>query len=439
MPGLAIPVPGGAARPGLCTDCGVSRMSDPKACGRACQFIRPDYPGLETATHGRPADPARGDEAHFGVTLAMHRARLAPPAHGAQWSGLTTAIAAEALASGRVDAVLAMTADPEDRWRPRPAIVTDPEAMAACRGMRMGYAPLLALVEPAIAAGHRRLAVVAIPCQTYALRVLEARLALDRLYVIGTPCSDNTTTEKFHAFLAALDDRPDGIAYLEFCPDYRVEIRYDDGRPTRRVPFLDLPLADLPADFFPLTCRTCVDYTNRLADITVGYMGGHGSCSDAPGAQWVIVRNTRGAELLDALGPRLERLAPVDCGRRRSAVEGFMTNAARAAGGLPLRRLPRWLRPLVSWAQPRFGPRGLEFARARVEMKAIEAVLGLRRAHPRRLKSMVPDHVWRLVAPYGLAPGEGERPAPVPAIRDRRPGGPTAEALPDATPAPPPR
>jgi coenzyme F420 hydrogenase subunit beta len=51
---------------------------------------------------------------------------------------------------------------------------------------------------------------------------------------------------------------------------------------------------------------------------------------------------------------------------------------------------------------PRIGPRGLEFARARVEMKAVETVLHLRRERPRRLRSMVPDHVWTLVRPYGL-------------------------------------
>lgn len=45
---------------GLCTDCGVSRMKDPKACGRACQFIAPDYPALEQQVHGRTRDP--GDE-----------------------------------------------------------------------------------------------------------------------------------------------------------------------------------------------------------------------------------------------------------------------------------------------------------------------------------------------------------------------------------------
>ena len=59
---------------------------------------------------------------------------------------------------------------------------------------------------------------------------------------------------------------------------------------------------------------------------------------------------------------------------------------------------------------PRIGPRGLEFARARVEMKAVETIVHLRREHPRRLRNMVPAHVWSLVAGYGLVPAPGERP-----------------------------
>jgi coenzyme F420 hydrogenase subunit beta len=380
----------------------VSRLGDGRACGRACQFIRPDYPAAEAAVHDRAADPETGDEAFFGVTKRMLRARLAPPAEGAQWTGIATGLAARLLETGAVDAVLAVGPDPEDRWKPRPVIVTDAAAMAECRGMRMGYAPLLALLEPARAAGHRRLAVVGIPCQVYALRALEAELGLERLYVIGTPCSDNTTTANFHRFLAAIDPAPEGISYLEFRADYRVELRYDDGRRGRTIPFLKLPLSDLPQDFFPMTCRTCVDYTNRLADITVGYMGGDGD-------QWLIVRNERGQEMIDLLGDRLETRPLTDRGRRMGAVKGFLANTERAAGGLPLRRMPGWLRPLMAWLQPRVGPRGLEFARARLEMKAIETVLHLRRTHGARMKWMVPEHVWRLVAPYGLAPREGER------------------------------
>jgi coenzyme F420 hydrogenase subunit beta len=75
---------------------------------------------------------------------------------------------------------------------------------------------------------------------------------------------------------------------------------------------------------------------------------------------------------------------------------------------MPLRRMPSWLRPLVGWLMPKLGPRGLEFARARLEMKALEAVLLLRREMPRRLHRLVPPHVWALVAPYGIGPAAGE-------------------------------
>jgi coenzyme F420 hydrogenase subunit beta len=71
--------------------------------------------------------------------------------------------------------------------------------------------------------------------------------------------------------------------------------------------------------------------------------------------------------------------------------------------------MPGWLRPIVAFLQPRLGPKGLEFARARLEMKAIETVLHLRRAHPARLKNMVPAHVWDLVAAYGLRPRSTEK------------------------------
>jgi coenzyme F420 hydrogenase subunit beta len=383
----------------MCTDCGISRSSDPGACGRACQFIAPDYPRLEQQVHGRTRGV--GDETFFGPFTAMYRAAMAQPAHGAQWTGITTSLGAELLDSGKVDAILTVLPDPSDRWKPLPALITDPIDMARARGMRMGYAPLLALLEEAQARGFKRLGVIGIPCQIYALRALEAELGFDALYVIGTPCSDNTTTENFHHFLSLLDEAPDTISYLEFRADFKVELRFDDGR-TREIPFLSLPISDLDPEFFPLTCRTCVDYTNSLADITVGYMGGEGE-------QWVIVRNTRGQDLLNSLGDRIRLSNPGSKGKRAAAVKGFITNTELAAGGLPLRRMPDWIRPLVSWLQPRIGPRGLEFARARVEMKAAETILHLRRAMPAKMKNMIPDHVWKIAAPYDLTPKDGER------------------------------
>ena len=168
----------------LCTDCGLSRTDDPKRCGQACQFIQPDYPGLETRVHGRQRQQvttqhtAQPDELFFGPYQQILSARMASPAEGAQWTGITTRLAEVLLEQGLVDAVIAMAADPNDRWRPRPVLVTQAQDMKQCRGMRMGYAPLLSLVEPALAQGHKRLAVIGIPCQIYALRAIQAQLEL---------------------------------------------------------------------------------------------------------------------------------------------------------------------------------------------------------------------------------------------------------------------
>ena len=383
----------------LCTDCGLSRTGASDRCGRACQFIHPRYEELERQVHGRARNASRGDELHFGPYREMYRARLRAARPGAQWTGITTRIAERLLETGAVEAVLATAADPADRWKPRPVLVTRAEDMAECRGMKMGFSPVLALLDQVAARGLRRVALIGVACQVHALRALEAELGLE-LTVIGTPCSDNTTTERFHRFLALLTDRPEQVTYLEFLTDFRVELRFADGS-RRHIPFLQLPIAQLPPDFIPLTCRSCFDYTNALADLTVGYMAGEGE-------QWLLVRNERGRELVRLLGDELV-LGPLrSAGRRAGAVRGFLKALERSAGGLPIRRAPRLLRPLIGWMMRRFGPSGLEFARTRVEMKALEGIVNLRRHRPRRMRRMIPGFAWRAAAPYGVSPGAGE-------------------------------
>ena len=385
----------------LCTDCGISRTSEPARCGTACQFIHADYDALETQVHGRPRDASRGDELFFGPYRSMMRARMLQPAEGAQWTGITTTIAARLLERGLVDAVLATASDPNDRWAPRPVIVTRAEDMAQCRGMKMGYSPVLALLDEAAARGYKRLAIIGIPCQVHALRALEAELGFDRLYVIGTPCSDNTTIDRFHQFLDLLDPHPERITYLEFRPDMKVELRFED-KSVRTIAFAMLPMSKLPTDFFPVTCRSCFDYTNSLADITVGYIAGEME-------QWLLVRTARGAELLALLGNDVATSELSTAGDRRKPVNAFLVQTARVLNGLPMQRAPKLIRPLVGWMMSRFRPRGLEFARARVDMKMGEGILTLRRYHPRRMKRMVPAHAWQLAAAYGIRPEPGER------------------------------
>lgn len=134
-----------------------------------------------------------------------------------------------------------------------------------------------------------------------------------------------------------LDEKPETIAYLEFRADYKVELRFQNGQ-QRLIPFLSFPMSDLQNDFFPLTCRICVGYTNSLADITVGHMAGQGE-------QWILVCNDRGAEMLAGLGIQIALTSPATAGKRANAVRGFVANTKRAAGGLPLRRMPTGCAP----------------------------------------------------------------------------------------------
>jgi coenzyme F420 hydrogenase subunit beta len=219
--------------------------------------------------------------------------------------------------------------------------------------------------------------------------------------VLGTPCSDNTTTERFHQFLGLLTERPETVTYLEFLSDFRVEVRFDDGR-VEFIPFMQLPISQLPSDFFPVTCRACFDYTNSLSDLTVGYMAGEGE-------QWLIVRTARGEELMALIADELALSAPGSAGDRTGAVRTFVKVLERSVGGLPVRRAPKWVRPLIGWAQRRFGPKGLEFARTRVEMKMAEGILTLRQQRPHRMKRMIPSFAWDLVSRYGIAARPGER------------------------------
>jgi coenzyme F420 hydrogenase subunit beta len=65
--------------------------------------------------------------------------------------------------------------------------------------------------------------------------------------------------------------------------------------------------------------------------------------------------------------------------------------------------MPDCLRPIVGWLTPRIGPRGLGFARARVEMIAVETVVHLEREEPARARYMIPPHLRAPVKPYGLS------------------------------------
>jgi 7-hydroxymethyl chlorophyll a reductase len=70
---------------------------------------------LEREVHGRSRDMDNDDELHLGVALETLYAANTPPVVGAQWTGLVTSLAVEALRSGLVEAVVCVQSDPDDK------------------------------------------------------------------------------------------------------------------------------------------------------------------------------------------------------------------------------------------------------------------------------------------------------------------------------------
>ncbi|HMP41065.1 MAG TPA: Coenzyme F420 hydrogenase/dehydrogenase, beta subunit C-terminal domain [Roseiflexaceae bacterium] len=372
-------------RPKLCSDCGFCDTTLRPQMAQSCVFVENRVTTLEQQIHGRTR--GSGDELLFGVYREMLAARLRTPTPHAQWSGMTTRLAALLLERGLVDAVITTRAVAGTRFAPQPFLARSAAEVMASAGNKPCLSPGLSLIDEVRQAGISRLAVIGVGCQVHALRAAQASLGMNELYVIGIPCSDNVAYPDLERFLQLISRSPQTVAHYEFMQDFSVHLRHDDGQ-IEKVDFIDIPMDEL-GDIFPSACLACFDYPNTLADLTIGYMG-------APfGWQWVLVRNQRGAVLLDLLRPELEIGELASHGERQAGVARYAAMLRQ-----PPRRPPGIIRRLIAALMRRRGPRGLEFARSVIEMKLLRNLAYVRNHFGRMERRVVPPHVYAAIGQY---------------------------------------
>jgi 3,8-divinyl protochlorophyllide a 8-vinyl-reductase (ferredoxin) len=294
----------GSPRPAkeLCSDCGLCDTYYVHYVKEACAFINQQVADLETQTHGRSRDLTSEDDCYFGVHNQMTAARKLEPIPGAQWTGIVSTIAIEMLNRGMVEGVVCVQNKDTDRFGPKPVIARTPEEILAARVNKPTLSPNLSVLEQVEQSGMKRLLVIGVGCQIQALRAVEQKLGLEKLYVLGTPCVDNVTRAGLQKFLDTTSRSSETVVYYEFMQDFRVHFKHEDGS-TELVPFFGLKTNQLK-DVFAPSCMSCFDYVNSLADLVVGYMG-------APlGWQWLVVRNQRGQEMLDLVQELIEVFQP---------------------------------------------------------------------------------------------------------------------------------
>ena len=380
----------GSRRPAkeLCSECGLCDTYYIHYVKEACAFLNQQIAELEAQAHGRSRNLANQDDWYFGVHQEMLQGRKQQPIAGAQWTGIVSTIACEMLNQGLVEGVVCVQNAPEDRFQPRPVIARTPEAVLAARVNKPTLSPNLSILEEVEKSGMKRLLVIGVGCQIQALRAVEWQLGLEKLYVLGTPCVDNVTRAGLQKFLETTSKSPETVVHYEFMQDFRVHFNHADGS-LEKVPFFGLNTKELK-DVFAPSCMSCFDYVNSLADLVVGYMGANF------GWQWLVVRNETGREMLELVREQLDT-KPVDSrGDRQAAVQQSIPAYDRGV------TLPMWAAKLMGVVIEKIGPQGLEYARFSIDSHFTRNYLYVKRHHPEKLDSHVPDYAKRIVAQYQL-------------------------------------
>jgi 3,8-divinyl protochlorophyllide a 8-vinyl-reductase (ferredoxin) len=380
----------GSVRPAkeLCSECGLCDTYYIHYVKEACAFITQRIDELETTTHNRPRNLEDENEVYFGVHQEMMSARKTEPIEGAQWTGIVSSIAIEMLNRGLVEGVVCVQNSKEDRFQPMPIIARTPEEILAAKVNKPTLSPNLSVLEQIEQSGMKRLLVIGVGCQIQALRAVEKKLGLEKLYVLGTPCVDNVTRAGLQKFLETTSRSPQTVVSYEFMQDFRVHFKHEDGS-VETVPFFGLK-TNVLKDIFAPSCMSCFDYVNSLADIVVGYMG-------APYKwQWIVVRNDTGKEMLDLVKDQIETQPVMSKGDRKPAVQQGIKAYDDAV------TLPMWVAKLMGVVIDKIGPQGLEYARFSMDSHFTRNYLYVKRNHPEKLAAHVPEFAKQIVAQYKL-------------------------------------
>ncbi|XP_059066038.1 7-hydroxymethyl chlorophyll a reductase, chloroplastic-like [Cryptomeria japonica] len=390
-----------------CSQCGLCDTYFIAHVKNACAFLGDGMSrieALEPRVHGRGRKEDSLDDLYFGVHEEMNYARKIEPVEGAQWTGIVTTIAIEMLRSNKVDAVICVQSDPEDRFMPQPVVARTPEEVLAAKGVKPTLSPNLNTLAVVEALGVKRLLFCGVGCQVQALRAVEQYLGLEELYVLGTNCVDNGPRKGLDKFLKAASNSPETVLHYEFMQDYKVHLKHLDGH-IEEVPYFCLP-ADELTDVIAPSCYSCFDYTNALADLVVGYMGvpKYAGISMTQHPQYITVRNRRGREMLNLVRDLLEISPTVSNGKRQA----FVMETVKADDKAKTEKgnsqpASRFIGNIIAFLLNLIGPKGLEFGRYSLDYHTIRNYLHVSRSWGKqRAERHIPSYAKKIIDMYNV-------------------------------------
>jgi coenzyme F420-reducing hydrogenase beta subunit len=210
----------------------------------------------------------------------------------AQCGGVATALLKYILEKGLVEAAVGVTTMEHAAWKPIPMVITDPRNVLKVQKTKYTPASTIIGVESALFEWAKsKIAVVATPCQIRGLWTIETspkgkRKIFDSIKLaIGLFCYGTYSyKDLFINFLSKKHGiKPSSVERIDLDTEkLRVWV---NGEPKLEVHRHQL------RPYLRKSCKNCQDFTNRLADISLGGVGSH--------SKWttVLIRTQRGEEI----------------------------------------------------------------------------------------------------------------------------------------------
>jgi coenzyme F420 hydrogenase subunit beta len=231
----------------------------------------------------------------IGEYLDLVSAKAGFEIPGRQSGGAVTAILANALDSGLIDAVITVT---EDRWTLKPAsvVITRSDVLLSHAGSRYSWwVPLLAALKYAVVEKkYRRIAVIGVPCVVQAVaRMRSSRHDLVRPYgnairlVLGLFCTESFDYASLVLNKLKTEKKLDPARIKKMDVKGKLEILMQEGTT------VSLPMKELES-CVRKGCHICTDFTSLQADISAGAVG------SPSGATTLVIRTPAGQNIIES-------------------------------------------------------------------------------------------------------------------------------------------
>jgi coenzyme F420-reducing hydrogenase beta subunit len=210
---------------------------------------------------------------------------------GSQDGGVTSGILKALFKKGEIDCAVGITRN--ENWEPEVVLLTSAEDVERTRGTKYTSDPVVAALREAFEK-YDRIAVVGVPCQAHAARLIRENVNEKIVIIIGLLCMESFHHEvMLHTIIPdVLKVNVQDIVKMEFTKG-KFWVYTKDGE-VHSVPIKDV------AKYARNPCHHCCDYTSVFADISVGSVG-------APdGWNSVFIRTETGEKYFDKVRDEME-------------------------------------------------------------------------------------------------------------------------------------